>query len=159
MSDTAIRLSEPSEAVRIAAVLLESFAEYETLYTPQGFAATTPTSEQVLGRFKEGPVWVAVSGGEIVGTVSAVLSSDHLYVRGMAVLPLARGTRVGDLLLAKIEHFAALNNRCRLVLSTTPFLIRAIQLYQRNGFRRTGDGPQDLFGTPLFTMQKIITTD
>lgn len=151
-----IRLSESSEAEHVAAVLRESFAEYEALYTPQGFAATTPAVEQVLSRFKEGPVWVAVVGGQIVGTVSAVPHPDHLYIRGMAVLPIARGRRAGDLLLEEVERFAALSNRSCLVLNTTPFLISAIRLYQRHGFRRTGEGVQDLFGTPLFTMQKIM---
>ena len=151
-----IRLSESSEAEHVAAVLRESFAEYEALYSPQGFAATTPTIEQVLNRFKEGPVWVAVIGGHIVGTVSAVLHAEHLYIRGMAVLPMARGKRAGDLLLEEIERFAALSNQSCLVLSTTPFLIPAIRLYQRHGFRRTDEGVQDLFGTPLFTMQKTI---
>ena len=154
-----VRLSEPIEAGHIAAVLRESFADYEALYTPQGYAATTPNTEQVLERFKEGPVWAAVLGSEVVGTVSAVLHADHLYVRGMAVLPMARGKRVGDLLLEELERFARLNNRSRLVLSTTPFLTRAIRLYQRHGFRRTDEGVQDLFGTPLFTMQKIIRDD
>ena len=102
---------------------------------------------------------VALLGSEIVGTVGAVLTADHLYVRGMAVLPVARGKRAGDLLLEEIERFARLNNGSRLVLSTTPFLVRAIRLYQRHGFRRTGEGVQDLFGTPLFTMQKIIGDD
>ena len=74
----------------------------------------------------------------------------------MAVVPMARGKRTGDLLLEEIKRFASLNNRCRLVLSTTPFLVCAIRLYQRHGFRRTGEGVQDLFGTPLFTMEKII---
>ena len=151
-----IRLSESSEAEHIAAVLRESFAEYEALYTPQGFAATTPNTEQVLSRFKEGPVWVAVVGGQIVGTVSAVLHADHLYIRGMAVLPMARGKRAGNLLLEEIERFAAVSNRNCLVLNTTPFLFSAIRLYQRHGFRRTGEGVQDLFGTPLFTMQKLL---
>ena len=159
MNEIEIRFSESSEAEHIAAVLRESFAEYEALYTPEGFAATTPTSEQILIRFKEGPVWVAVVGGQIVGTVSAVLHADHLYIRGMAVLPMARRKRAGDLLLEEVQRFAALNNRSCLVLNTTPFLIPAIHLYERHGFRRTADGVQDLFGTPLLTMQKIIRND
>lgn len=97
---------------------------------------------------------VALLGSEIVGTVGAVLTADHLYVRGMAVLPVARGKRAGDLLLEEIERFARLNNGSRLVLSTTPFLVRAIRLYQRHGFRRTGEGVQDLFGTPLLRCKK-----
>lgn len=159
MNEVEIRLSESIEAEHIAAVLSESFAEYEALYTPEGFAATTPTIEQVLSRFEEGPIWVAVVRGRIVGTVSAILRADHLYIRGMAVLPMARGKRAGDLLLEEIERFAALSNRSCLVLNTTPFLIPAIRLYQRHGFQRVEEGMQDLFGTPLFTMQKIVGND
>jgi hypothetical protein len=39
------------------------------------------------------------------------------------------------------------------VLNTTAFLMAALQLYERRGFRRTGELP-DLFGTPLITWQR-----
>jgi ribosomal protein S18 acetylase RimI-like enzyme len=44
-----------------------------------------------------------------------------------------------------------------MLLSTAPFLDRAIRLYERFGFRRTNEGPHDLFGTPLFSMEKVIS--
>ena len=72
----------------------------------------------------------------------------------MAVLPLARGGRIGALLLTHIEEFARTEGFSRLFLSTTPFLDRAIRLYERFGFCRTSAGPHELFGTPLFTMEK-----
>ena len=152
-----IRLLEPHEAGAVAAVMLESFSEYRALYTQQGFAATTPTTEQVLSRSQEGPVWVAVSEGKIVGTASAVLKAEFLFVRGMAVLPAARGRRVGESLLSESERYATQHACRRLVLSTTPFLERAIRLYERFGFCHTEEGPHDLFGTPLFTMQKVLS--
>lgn len=151
-----IRLADPNEASTIAAVLLESFIEYRALYTDQGFAATTPKREQVHDRLKEGPLWVVISEGEVVGTASGVLKNESLYVRGMAVLPVARGKRVGELLLEEIERYATLHNCKWLLLSTTPFLDRAIRLYERFGFQRTCEGPHDLFGTPLFTMKKLV---
>jgi short-subunit dehydrogenase len=40
-------------------------------------------------------------------------------------------------------------------LSTTP-LTRAISLYEQYGFRRSDEGPNNLFGTPLFTMVKVL---
>ena len=101
-------------------------------------------------------MWVSIGGGTIVGTVSVVLKGESLYVRGMAVLPLARGQRIGELLLVHVEKFAASKGVQRLYLSTTPFLDRAIRLYERFGFRRTSEGPDELFGTPLFTMEKFI---
>jgi GNAT superfamily N-acetyltransferase len=104
----------------------------------------------------EGPVWVAVRDGAVVGTVSVVPRGESLYLRGMAVLPAARGRGLGEALLSRVEEFAAAHGYERLWLSTTPFLSRAIRLYERAGFRRSDDGPHELFGTPLFTMEKAL---
>ena len=136
--------------------MFESFAEYESRYTPDGFAATAITTGQIAVRMSEGPVWVAVSGERILGTASVTPKGDSLYVRGMAVLPSARGQRIGELLLTHVEQFAASESFRRLTLSTTPFLFRAIRLYEHFGFQRTDEGPHELFGTPLFSMQKIL---
>ena len=152
-----LRLAESEDASIVATVLLKSFVEYKALYTDKGFAATTPSGQEVLERLKEGPIWLVVHEGEIVGTASAVLKADSLYIRGMAVLPAARGRRVGELLLDRIESYGIENNCRRLFLSTTPFLDRAIRLYEFFGFVRTNEGPHSLFGTPLFTMEKLIS--
>ena len=151
-----IRMALPDEAMSIASVLYESFLEYQSLYTPEGFAATTPASDQIQNRMKEGPVWVALHNDTIIGTVSAVPKAEALYVRGMAILPTARGFRIGELLLKQIEGFALERGFKRLFLSTTPFLSRAIRLYEHYGFRRSSEGPSDLCGTPLFTMVKTL---
>lgn len=149
-----IRFATTNDAQPIAALLRESFVEYERLYTPEGFAATAITREQIIARMSEGPVWVAACSEKIVGTVSVVAKAESLYIRGMAVLPAARGERIGELLLNHVEEFARVEGFSRLFLSTTPFLDRAIRLYERFDFRRTSEGPNDLFGTPLLTMEK-----
>lgn len=151
-----IRRAVPDDAVQIASMLYQSFAEFKSLYTEGGFAATVLTREPVIVRISEGPVWIALADGTVVGTVSIIVKGDALYVRGMAVLPQARGQRIGELLLRQIEMFARANHYWRLFLSTTPFLHRAIGLYKHFGFRRTEEGPHDLFGTPLFTMEKTL---
>jgi ribosomal protein S18 acetylase RimI-like enzyme len=151
-----IRRAEASDAPAIAFLLAEAFAEYRSLYTSNGYAATAINREEVVRRIEEGPVWVALSGELILGTVSVVLKGESLYLRGMAVLPAARGHRIGELLLTHVEEFAVSKGVQRLFLSTTPFLDRAIRLYEHFGFHRTSDGPHDLFGTPLFTMEKSI---
>ena len=87
-----IRLAEPGDAPSIAKVLMDSFIEYKPLYTEQGFAATTPESEQIHDRMNEGPLWVALDGDTIVGTVSAVPKGESLYIRGIGITPAARGT-------------------------------------------------------------------
>lgn len=151
-----IRKATVQDAQVVASVLRQAFAEYERLYTKEGYAATTPDVNEVRLRLEQGPTWVAVLEGQIVGTASALAKPRCLYVRGMAVLPAARGLGIGYVLLDEIQRFAAANGYERLSLRTTPFLDRAIRLYEAFGFQRTKEGPKDLFGTPLFTMEKIL---
>jgi N-acetylglutamate synthase-like GNAT family acetyltransferase len=105
-SNIEIRLAESKDAPAIASLLTAAFAEYLALYTPEGYAATAITPEEIVSRIEEGPVWVSIGDGLIVGTVSVVLKSKSLYLRGMAVLPAARGQRIGELLLVYVEKFA-----------------------------------------------------
>lgn len=154
--DIRIRIATPDDAPSIASVLHEAFIEYKSLYTQAGFDATTPTGEQIRNRLEEGPVWIALHDDAIVGTVSVVPKGVSLYIRGMAIVPAARGRKIGELLLRRVEDFAAERGFKRLFLSTTPFLHRAIRLYEHYGFRRSDEGPDNLFGTPLFTMEKLL---
>jgi ribosomal protein S18 acetylase RimI-like enzyme len=152
-----LRRAHAGDEIAISSVLLEAFRLYLPQYTPAGFAATTPSPSEVLRRMEEGPVWLAMIESDIVGTVSAVLRGERaLYIRGMAVLPQARGQGIGNLLFELIYEYAKEHGCTKLVLSTTPFLDRAIRLYEKLGFVRTGEGPHDLHGTPLFTMEKAV---
>jgi putative acetyltransferase len=152
-----IRNAVIKESSAVASVLLQAFGEYESLYVPAAFAATTPTAGQIEARWSEGPVWVALQNNKIVGTIAAVPKSSGLYIRSMAVLPAARGQGIAGNLLKEIENFAMDYRYQRLFLSTTPFLYDAIRLYEKFGFIRTSDGPHDLHGTRLFTMEKYLT--
>jgi GNAT superfamily N-acetyltransferase len=152
-----IRRATMGDAAAIASLLYRSFLEYEASYTREAFAATVCTPEIILARIIEGPVWVGLVNGALVGTVSAVVKAEGLYVRGMAVDPGARGGRIGRGLLSCVEDYAVESGCELLFLSTTPFLLPAIRLYERWGFCRTQDGPHDLKGTPLFTMVKKLS--
>lgn len=151
-----VRRATADDASPIASVLREAFVPYEPQYTADSFAATVPESNVIRARWHEGPVWVALRGEAIVGTVAAVLKDDGAYVRSMAIAPDARGHGLGAQLLELVEGFARRHGMTRLFLSTTPFLDDAIRLYERHGLRRTTEGPQTLFGTPLFTMEKPL---
>ncbi len=151
-----VRLAAFDEAPSIAAVLRDAFVEFEPLYTPAAFAATTPTADQIRSRWDEGPVWVALASGALVGTVAAVPREEFLYVRSMGILPSARGRGIGTRMLQLVEGFARGRRLGSMCLSTTPFLLQAIRRYERFGFVRSDDGPFDLFGTPLFTMVKCL---
>lgn len=151
-----IRRAQESDAEAIARVLHQSFVEYQALYTPEGFAATALTPSQVQQRMREGPAWVVMKNGAAVGTASAVKRGEGLYIRGMAVVPTARGQRIGEKLLEELELFARQSGERRMFLSTTPFLDRAIGLYKHFGFRTSNDPAHSLFGTPLVTMVKEL---
>ena len=124
--------------------------------TSRGFAATAIGTEEVINRLTEGPVWVALWEDSICGTVAALARDEALYLRGMAVVPGTRGKGAGEALLKQVEAFAKEHRYQTLVLTTTPFLESAIRLYERFGFCRITGGSADLFGTPLFTMEKKL---
>lgn len=152
-----VRRAIPDDATAIADVLRNAFREYEQLYTPEAFAATTPDTDQVLSRFREGPIWVVEMKGQIVGTASGVTNKKELAIRSVGVRPSARGRGVGTTLLAATEGYARLQHvYCGLFLTTTPFLLDAIRLYLRFGFMHTVDVPRALFGTPLIAMRKHL---
>ena len=151
-----IRLAQKEDAQEIADLLYRSFIEIKPEYTPGGFEATVLDPEKVAARMEQGPVWVAVHAGEIIGTVSAVVKPRGLYMRGMAVSPGSRGQHVGRKLLETVEEFA-LHNACDCIyLSTAPYLLKAIMLYENFGFQRIDEPPYDLYGTPLFSMEKKL---
>jgi ribosomal protein S18 acetylase RimI-like enzyme len=152
-----IRLAEEHDAEAISVTLQAAFAQFEALYTPAAFSATAPTRGQIAERFAEGPIWIAESADKIVGTVATVPQGSELYIRSMAVRPEAQGLGIGERLLNTVEAFAAAHQYRRLLLNTAPFLLAAVQLYERHGFRYTGEQP-DLFGTQLLTMAKDIRT-
>ena len=155
-SEVRVRRATTDDAAWVASILRQAFSEYEQFYTEQGYAATTPGASEIVARMGQGPVWVAVHKKQIVGTGSVVPKPEGIYIRGMAVIPSARGLGIGRRLLDEIQRFAIAQGCAHLLLSTTPFLNRGIRLYEAFGFRRINDGPHDLFGTPLFTMEKTV---
>src|SRR5207253_10980544 len=67
---------------------------------------TRRSSDLILKRWKEGPVWVAVQGGRLVGTIAAAAKRRALYIRSMAIVPRARRQGIGKMLLEEVENFA-----------------------------------------------------
>jgi len=151
-----IRRANVGDASAISNVLEQAFSEYRTLYTSQGYTTTAIAADEVIKRMSEGPMWVALFDERVAGTVAAVAKRDSLYVRGMGIVPSARGKRIGEKLLEHVQKFAVDGGHKRLTLSTTPFLHRAIRLYENFGFRRVAGESSDLHGTPLFSMYKNL---
>ena len=147
----------PDDADAISEILREAFAPFESLYTAEAFAATVISPEKIRERFDEaGAIWAALKSERIVGTVSVLPDGDWLYIRSMAVLPVAQGLGIGRKLLETVENYAARNGFEKLFLYTTPYLPAAIRLYEQNGFTRGELEPERFFGTPCFEMRKKL---
>jgi ribosomal protein S18 acetylase RimI-like enzyme len=98
-------------------------------------------------RSQEGDLFVAELDGEIVGTVTfyqnanqegmaVALPPGGAGFRAMAVHPVARGAGVGRRLVETCIERARQVGADSVVLHTAEFMVAAIGLYERHGFRR-----------------------
>jgi GNAT superfamily N-acetyltransferase len=100
-------------------------------------------------------VFVAVSEGNVVGTLASAASGEEGHLRGMAVLPDWQGSDVASALLQAAEGEIR-NQRCKCVtLNTTEPLARAMRFYARNGFTRSGR-VSEVFGMQLHEWVKFL---
>ena len=154
MDTVIIRKATAEDAAGISKILLDAFIEFKQFYTDKAFAATTVSEAEVLKRMEEGNVWVALKDGEMIGTAAVIKKENDLYIRGMSVLPAARGLQTGWKLLEQIQEYAIENNFKSLLLSTTPYLPSAIHLYKKFGFEQIGEMDDSFYGTLIFRMRK-----
>lgn len=138
-------------------MLGRSFLEYQSEYTPEAYGATV--SPDIERRLHEGEIWLAYHNSDAVGTISAAIEPLGVHIRGMAIIPEARGLGIAGALLRQVEQFAREHGVSRMHLHTTPFLLRAIRCYERFGFVRSEEPPSDLLGTPLFSMEKELSIE
>lgn len=155
-ADVEVRIAAADDVPAVEVILSESLEEYKPRYTRAAFEATVPRRETILQRMEEGPIWVAVHGGEVIGTISAYPRGTVLCLRGFAVPPAKRGREIGKLLLMHVARYAFRNGFRRMTLTTTPFLTRANREYEHFGFKRSTDGPEEIHGTPVYTMTKQL---
>ena len=149
-----IRLAKASETNRIADLIYDSFVEYRTLYTEEGFAATTTNKEEIKRRINGKMVWVMLCDEVIAGTISILPVKDGLFIKSVAVAPIARRRGLGRALMRHAEKIAEERHAKYLELNTTEFLHEAIGLYEAFGFDKFGY--EDLYGTKLIKMKKIL---
>jgi len=156
-ADVEIRLALPVDAPMIAEILRTAFGEFEHSYTPEAFAAVTPPVEQIVGRFDDGPQWVAEVDGEIVGTVSVSTEPEGLYIRSMAVRPDVQGRGIGHKLMDAVNEYADESDHERIFLYTTYFVPGAKQFYESHGYKWVRDtAAEEWLGTPGLEMDRAI---
>ena len=138
-------------------MLRHAFTVHREHYTEEAFAVVTPGTDVILGRFEEGPMWVAEMDGRVVGTVSLTTEPEGLYVRSMAVSPEAQGKGVGHKLLDATDDYAESTEFERIFLYTTYFVAGAKEMYAKHGYKWVRDTAADeWYGTPGLEMDKRI---
>jgi len=150
-----IRRAASNDGQGIVACLAAAFAPYSNRYTPAAFTDTVLDSRLVEDRLREMCVFVAVSEGNVVGTVACAASGEEGHLRGMAVLSDWQGSGVASALLHAAEAEIR-SQRCkRVTLDTTEPLARAMHFYARHGFTRSGR-VSDFFGMRLHQWVKFF---
>jgi len=152
-----IRRAVPGDEETIAALIFEAFAPFRDEYTPDAFEYTAVSADKVRERFDEGPMWLAIANGEVVGTVSGLPEEERFYIRSMAIKPSAQRGGIGQRLLETLETFARDAGYKKLYLYTTFVLPGAKRLYEKNGFyvlRETP--PEEWYDMGGLEMEKIL---
>jgi len=94
--------------------------------------------------------WIAEMGGEIVGSVFVVQSSETAAkLRLLLVEPKARGLGLGSRLVEECIRFARRTGYQTLMLWTNDVLKEARHIYQKAGFTRVGQEAHHSFGHDL----------
>ena len=149
-----IRLADFSDATEIADLLKDSFSEYKNLYTKRAFTETVLGVYKIKERIYNKRTWIILIDDAISGTISLIPAHDTLYIKSVAVAPIARKGGLGKLMLDHAEHEAKRLRLQYLELTTTQFLSAAKRLYETVGFEERGQ--KDLYGTPLIRMIKDL---
>ena len=150
-----IRKADATDANGIADCLTAAFVPHRNQYTAAAYADTVLNHEGVLRRLQDMCLFVAVSKGQIVGTVSCVGNGLEGHLRGMAVLPDWHGTGVAAALLGAAEAEIKRNGCSLITLDTTEPLVKAIRFYRKHGYSASGR-VTDFFGMRLFEYRKVL---
>ena len=149
-----IRVAEFADATSISDLLNEAFSEYKHLYTRKALTATVLGVYKIKERIYNKRTWVVLVDGVINGTISLIPADDTLYIKSVAVAPVARGKGLGKAMMKHAENLALKMKFHYMELTTTHFLTDAIKLYEGFGFEHRG--AKDLYGTPLMRMVKDL---
>ena len=108
----------------------------QELFVDDRWTARTYWSE--LGQLDTRHYLVALDGVEVVGYAGLCDYPDEAFVQTIGVAPAAQGTGLGTRLLTALLEEAERRKQHRVLLEVRADNDRAIALYERFGFRRTG---------------------
>ena len=137
-----LRPARPSDLSPVTGLLSTAYAGYETAMGSELWqrysADLRPTPETLASTV------VAELDGAVVGTVryhrsvpdELGLPTGAAMVRALAVLPALEGRGIARLLMDECRRRGVADGATTLVLHTTPFMKRAVELYVRLGYSR-----------------------
>ena len=154
-SGVIVRDARPGELAAIGDLRVAAYAARGFLSDGSHYTETL----RGLGRDRDGQVFAAVDGEQILGTVMlqrwpdgghVVRGPEEAEVRALAVAPGAQGRGVGRALLQAVTDRASGQGVRHLVLCTQPEMLAAQHLYEVAGFRRIPE--RDWCPVPGFTL-------
>ena len=156
MSELTLREATVDDALAITAVLIAAFEEYRGRLDPPS-GAHRETVEKVREKMWSARVVVAQAGDQVVGCVFYELSSQHVYLSRLAVLPRHRRRGVGRALVEYFEGRAlALNAPC-VRLGVRVALAQNRAYYERMGYRFVQAGAHEGYAEPTYLiLEKTI---
>jgi ribosomal protein S18 acetylase RimI-like enzyme len=152
-----IRSATVADAGAILGCLASAFEPYRASYTPAAYLDTVLTAETISQRLGTMQVFVGVTAHEqVIGTIACAISDGvEGHLRGMAVQLEWQGRGVAEKLLRTAEGELLSQGCSRITLDTTEPLQRAVQFYEKHGYRRSGR-ITDFFGMPLHEYVKAL---
>lgn len=141
MTEIEIRNARDDELDIVASLAVDAYAEYAERMSPDAWSQFAQNIANVRGRLHDAEVLVALTDGLVVGTVTLYTAwrgaqEDSYGIRLLAVPPPQRGKGVGRALMLHCIERARSDGRKRVVLTTSPEMESARDLYESLGFER-----------------------
>ena len=133
MTDVTIRRARIDDADGLGRCLDAAYAQYAARIED-----LPSMSEDCAGEIAANLVWVAESGGVIVGALVLAPRNGYMLLANVAVHPEGRGTGLGRRLLTLAESEVAERGYAEMRLNTHVEMPETIGLYARNGWTETG---------------------
>jgi len=152
------RTTDIKDAPAINNVLFEAFNPYSAQYSEGAMNATIVSTQDMEKRLasQDYEVLIALYNNEIAGTASIIMEGEkNLYLCSMAVKPDYHGKGIGYRLLEEVEKIGLRKGCITISLETSVPLVNAKNLYEKFGFKVTGN-ERDYYGVTIFEMVKSI---
>lgn len=155
--DVVVRTAEKRDIREIHDILARAFTPYCEDYTDEAYGTTVVPVHEIDRRLGDANkvVFVAEFQGKIVGTVAVDILPGSWYIQSMAVRPDVQRKGIGMVLIEEIEKCAREKGVGILSLECYEPLAKAIHLYEKCGFVRTGRS-RAYHGITIFEMQKEL---